>query len=77
MSPLRRNDFRGEPPTFLVSSGLDPFVLQNRRYAAALERAGVPVRYVEYPGLPHGFPASATRYVVSITRSAKPCAGSA
>ena len=55
LSPLRQPDLAGEPPTLLVSSGLDPFVLQNRLYADRLREAGVAVDYVEYPGLPHGF----------------------
>lgn len=55
MSPLRRKSFHDRPPALVVTSGLDPFVAQARRYAAALTADGAAVELVEFPGLPHGF----------------------
>lgn len=55
LSPLCNSDFAGLPPTVLISSGWDPFVEQNRRYARLLTEAGVDVRYHEYARAPHAF----------------------
>ncbi|MEU6586580.1 alpha/beta hydrolase fold domain-containing protein [Nocardia sp. NPDC046763] len=55
LSPLRNTDFAALPPTVLISSGWDPFVEQNRRYARLLTEAGVDVRYHEYARAPHAF----------------------
>jgi acetyl esterase len=48
-------DLEGAPPTVLVQAGHDPLVEEGRDFATALDRAGVPLRRLEYPGAVHGF----------------------
>jgi acetyl esterase len=48
-------DLAGAPPTVLVLAGHDPLVEEGRDLAAALRRADVPLRLLEYPGATHGF----------------------
>lgn len=54
-SPLRAPDFRGLPPTFLVTCGHDPLRDEGQAYAERLALAGVPVRSRNYSGQIHGF----------------------
>lgn len=54
-SPLVARDFAGLPPTLLINAEYDPLRDRAREYAAQLIRAGVTVRYREYPGTVHGF----------------------
>lgn len=49
------NDHSGTPPTVLITAGLDPIRDSGRVYGAALIQAGVPVDFVEIPGIIHGF----------------------
>lgn len=44
----------GQPPTVLVTCGLDPLRDQGRAYAARLVEAGVRVSYHELAGMVHG-----------------------
>jgi acetyl esterase len=49
------NDHAQTPPTVLVTAGLDPIRDSGRVYGAALIRAGIPVTFIEVPGIIHGF----------------------
>jgi acetyl esterase len=55
VSPLRADDHTDLPPALVVAAGLDPLRDDALAYAAALRRAGVPVRTVLYPEAVHGF----------------------
>jgi len=45
----------GLPPALIQVGEHDPLREDGVRYAAALRAAGVPVRFTEYVGMPHGF----------------------
>jgi acetyl esterase len=49
------NDHAQTPPTVLVTAGLDPIRDSGRVYGAELVRAGVPVTFLEFAGIVHGF----------------------
>jgi acetyl esterase len=54
-SPLLAADHAGLPPALIQVAEHDPLRPDGVRYAAALREAGVPVRFTEYAGVPHGF----------------------
>ena len=54
-SPLLASDHAGLPPALIQVAEHDPLREDGTRYAQALRAAGVPVRYTEYVGVPHGF----------------------
>jgi acetyl esterase/lipase len=54
-SPLLATDHTGLPPALIQVAEHDPLREDGERYAAALRAAGVPVRFTEYVGVPHGF----------------------
>ncbi|MET1133625.1 MAG: alpha/beta hydrolase [Aeromicrobium sp.] len=54
-SPLRAKSFDDLPPAFILTADHDPLLDNGDHYRKALQRAGVPVRYREYPGTVHGF----------------------
>ena len=54
-SPLLAADHAGLPPALIQVAEHDPLRSDGLRYAAALRAAGVPVRFTEYVGVPHGF----------------------
>jgi acetyl esterase len=53
-SPLLA-DLAGLPPALIQVGEHDPLREDGVRYAAALRAAGVPVRFTDYAGMPHGF----------------------
>jgi len=53
LSPLLAEDLSNLPPALVISAEYDPLRDDGRRYAARLEEAGVPTRYVEVEGLIH------------------------
>jgi acetyl esterase/lipase len=54
-SPLLAADHTALPAALIVVAEQDLLRDQGLRYAAALRDAGVPVRTIDYPGMPHGF----------------------
>jgi len=54
-SPQLVADHTGLPAALIQVAEHDPLRPDGVRYAAALREAGVPVRFTEYVGVPHGF----------------------
>jgi acetyl esterase/lipase len=54
-SPLLAADHSGLPPALVQVAEHDPIRDDGVRYAGVLRAAGVPVRFTEYVGMPHGF----------------------
>ena len=55
VSPLLATDHTGLPPALIQVAEHDPLHDDGVRYAETLRAAGVPVRFTEYVGVPHGF----------------------
>jgi acetyl esterase len=55
IAPNRAKSLAGLPPTFLVTSGLDPLRDDGRNHVIALRAAGISVTHEEINSLPHGF----------------------
>jgi acetyl esterase len=55
VSPLLAEDHSRLPPALIQVAEHDPLRDDGVRYAAALRAAGVPVRFTEYVGMPHGY----------------------
>ena len=55
VSPLLADDHGRLPPALIQVGEHDPLRDDGVRYAAALRAAGVPVRFTEYVGMPHGY----------------------
>jgi uncharacterized protein len=55
VSPLLATDHSGLPAALIQVGEHDPLREDGARYAAALQSAGVPVRFTEYVGMPHGY----------------------
>ncbi|HEV2364075.1 MAG TPA: alpha/beta hydrolase [Caulobacteraceae bacterium] len=54
-APGQAADLSGLPPAFIATAGHDPLEHEGRDYALALEKAGVPAKWVNYPTLVHDF----------------------
>lgn len=55
VSPLDHGDLDGLPRALILTAQCDPLHAQGELYAAALQRAGVPVEHRQWPGMVHGF----------------------
>jgi len=55
VSPLWAASHAGLPPALVQTADLDPLRDEGALYAERLAAAGVPVRYTNYVGVPHGF----------------------
>jgi acetyl esterase len=55
VSPLWADSHADLPPALVQTADLDPLRDEGQLYAERLADAGVPVRYTNYVGVPHGF----------------------
>ena len=53
--PLQAKSLADLPPATIVTADIDPLRDDGKKYAAALEKAGVKVRYKNYEGVTHEF----------------------
>jgi len=55
LSPLFFDNFSALPPALLITADIDPIRDDSARYAEKLSAAGVHARYLNYPGVIHGY----------------------
>ncbi|WP_138005780.1 alpha/beta hydrolase [Halalkalirubrum salinum] len=55
VSPLDASDLSKLPPAVVVTAGFDPLRDDGKQYADRLDAAAVPVTYLDYPTMVHGF----------------------
>lgn len=55
LSPMFAENLSALPPALILTADVDPLRDDGARFAAKLSDAGVRVKYVNYPGMPHGF----------------------
>lgn len=67
-APSRVESVEGLPPLYCDVPDLDIFRDENIAYAARHALAGIPIELYVYPGLPHGFEASAP-YIAATKRA--------
>ncbi|KAE8354372.1 Alpha/Beta hydrolase protein [Aspergillus coremiiformis] len=54
-APARADSVEGLPSIYMDVGQLDMFVQEDTEYALRFVKAGIPVEFHVYPGLPHGF----------------------
>jgi acetyl esterase len=54
-SPMLRPDLSGLARALIIAAEFDPLVDENEAYALRLQQAGVPTKYVCFPGMHHPF----------------------
>lgn len=55
VAPLRAPEVAQLPPTVVLLAGCDPLHDEGIALTSRLREAGVPVRLLDYPAMPHGF----------------------
>jgi acetyl esterase len=55
VSPIKRKDLSGLPPTLIITAECDPLRDEGELYGRNLDRAGVPVTVRRYESAAHGF----------------------
>lgn len=55
VSPIHAENLRDLPPAFILTANHDVLRDDGPRYAEVLRKAGVKVRYENYPDMPHAF----------------------
>lgn len=55
LSPMFAENHAQLPPALIITADVDPARDDGARYARKLNEAGVPAKYVNYLGMPHGF----------------------